>query len=61
MPRSVMPDDQTPQSATLLALVERGIEEADQLGMMIVAVKLYEISEHLRPPPLPEDPGNSRP
>lgn len=51
---SAMPNEPPPHSAKLLALVERGIEEADQLGMMIVAVKLHEISEHLRPPLLAE-------
>lgn len=55
MPIQAMPNEPPPPSAKLLALVERGIEEADELGMMIVAVKLHEISEHLRPPLRAED------
>jgi hypothetical protein len=50
-----MPDERSSQSTKLLDLVERGIEEADQLGMMVVAVKLYEIYEHLCPPSLADD------
>ncbi len=52
---SGMPDERSSQSTKLLDLVERGIEEADQLGMMVVAVKLYEIYEHLCPTSLADD------
>lgn len=40
-------DEPQDSAAKLRDLVQRGIEEADRLDMMIVAVRLLEIAERL--------------